>query len=172
MKTQASTVTRQFTGHRIEVDTSLSFEEVRKRVGELLGHTSIPEINAVTQSATNPADYSREIEKRFVGKSGFMLFGEINHGPWIEVFGIHRKVLRFILGNPLIAITMIQHDLNAGLFVPVELLLTDRADGSGSHLIYVLPSSLIAIDDNPQLLAAAKALDDKLEALIMLLTKN
>jgi Domain of unknown function DUF302 len=167
MKAPTSTITREFTGQRIQVDTSLSFDEVRGRLGDLLGHASIPEINAIAQSAKNSTDYSLEVEKRFVGKSGFMFFAEINHGPWIGIFGIHRKVLRLILGNPLIAITMIRHDINASLFAPVELLLTDHSDGNGSSLIYVRPSSLIVIDHNPDLLAAAKVLDDKLEALIM-----
>jgi uncharacterized protein (DUF302 family) len=166
MKTGSSTVTREFTGQRIQVDTLLSFEEVRSRLGNLLGHTSIPEINALAKAARSETDYVREVEKRFVGKSGFILFSEIDHSTWIGAFGIHRKALRLIFGNPLIAITMIRHDLNAGLFVPIELLLTDKADGNGSCLVYVRPSSLIAIDKNPDLLAAAKALDDKLETLI------
>ncbi len=167
MKVQSSTVTREFKGQRIQVDTSLSFADVRDRLGELLGHTSIPEINALAQTAKNQTDYTREIEKRFVGKSGFMLFAEINHGPWIKVFGINRKVLRLILGNPLIAITMIRHDVKAGLFVPVELLLTDQPGGTGASLTYVRPSSLIEVEENFELLTAAKALDDKLEALVM-----
>ena len=36
-----------------------------------------------------------------------MLFGLFNHGGWITKAGIDRKVLRVILGNPLIAITML-----------------------------------------------------------------
>ncbi len=55
---------------------------------------------------------------------------------------------------------------------PVELLLTDHRDGNGSSLIYVRPSSLIVIDNNADLLAAAKVLDDKLEALIMHATNS
>jgi uncharacterized protein (DUF302 family) len=147
------------------VDTNLSFDDVRGRLENLLGHTSVSEINVIAESAKNAVDYSREIEKRFVGKSGFMLFAEINHSPWISIFGIKRKDLRLILGNPLIAITMIRHDIKAGLFVPVELLLTDHEDGKGSSLTYLRPSSLIVIDNNPELLAAAKVLDSKLEAL-------
>jgi uncharacterized protein (DUF302 family) len=172
MKASSSTITREFTGQRIQVDTSLSFDDVRARLADLLGHTSIPEINAIAQSAKSETAYSREVEKRFIGKSGFMLLAEINHGCWIRIFGIHRKVLRLILGNPLIAITMIRHDINAALFVPMELLLTDHCDGNGSSLIYVRPSSLIVIDNNPDLLAAAKVLDDKLEALIMHATNS
>ncbi len=61
---------------------------------------------------------------------------------------------------------MLRHDIAAGLFVPVELLLVDGADGDGASLFYVRPSSLIGIDGNPGLLAAAKALDAKVEALV------
>jgi hypothetical protein len=38
MRGQSSTVTRKFTGDRIQVDTCLSFDEVRMRLGDLLGH--------------------------------------------------------------------------------------------------------------------------------------
>jgi uncharacterized protein (DUF302 family) len=34
-----------------------------------------------------------------------------------------------IIGNPTIAITMLRHDLTAGLFVPVELILVEEHDG-------------------------------------------
>jgi hypothetical protein len=40
--------------------------------------------------------------------SGFMLFNLIDHGAWIKKAGIDRKVVRVILGNPLIAITMLR----------------------------------------------------------------
>ncbi len=59
-----------------------------------------------------------------------------------------------------------RHDPTAGLFVPIELLFNESPDG-GCAVTYVVPSSLIAIDDNAPLLAAAKRLDDKLEALMV-----
>ena len=93
-----------------------------------------------------------------------MLFGSFNHGGWIAKTGIHRQVLRLVVGNPLIAITMIRHDVTAGLFAPVELLLTDEENGT-SALTYVVPSSLMVIEPNPPLLAAAQELDAKLAAL-------
>ena len=51
-----------------------------------------------------------------------------NHGGWIAKTGIHRKVLRLVIGNPLIAITMMRHDVTAGLFAPVELLSDRRRE--------------------------------------------
>ena len=75
-------------------------------------------------------------------------------------------VVRWIFGNPLIAITMLRHDYTAGLFVPVDLLLAEGDGGVGCNITYVLPSSLIAVEQNAPLLAAAQALDAKVEALV------
>jgi uncharacterized protein (DUF302 family) len=97
-----------------------------------------------------------------------MLFGVFDHGQWIAKTGIDRKVLRVIIGNPLIAITMIRHDVTAGLFAPVELLLIE--EDTGSSLIYVQPSSLMVTEPNPSLLAAARELDAKLGALAAAVT--
>ncbi len=93
-----------------------------------------------------------------------MLMHLIDHGEWLATAGINRKALRAILGNPLIAITMLRHDLTAGLFAPVELLILEE-DHNRSSLTYVKPSSLMVVDDNPPLRAAALALDEKLAAL-------
>ena len=58
-------------------------------------------------------------------------------------------VVRWILGNPLIAITMIRHDITAGLFAPVEILVTEKERGPGTTITYVRPSSLIFIEVTP-----------------------
>lgn len=67
---------------------------------------------------------------------------------------IRRKLVRWILGNPLIAITMMRHDVEAGLFAPVELLLRDHENDGGSTVVYDLSSSLTVIHENPPLLQA------------------
>ncbi len=95
-----------------------------------------------------------------------MLFAEIDHGRWIQKFGIKRRLLRWIIGNPLIAITMIQHDYTAGLFVPIDLLLAENDDGVGCNITYAVPSSLIMVERNPQLRSAAEVLDAKIENLV------
>ncbi len=101
-----------------------------------------------------------------VGTSGFMLFSEIDHGRWLPFYGLRRKLVRWILGNPLLAITMMRHDLEAGLYAPVELLLVENEGGDGSTVIYDLPSSLMATRENPPLLEAAAVLDAKLRDLV------
>ena len=152
-----------FTGKRIRQYTTLSFDDVLAKLRARVGEANLA--NVVGLPGTRE-EFEGKI-RQSVGDSGFMLFSEIDHGGWIEKYGIKRRLLRWIFGNPLIAITMLKHDYTAGLFVPIELLLAESDDGVGCNIVYVLPSSLIVIDaENRQLLAAAQALDAKLEALV------
>ena len=57
--------------------------------------------------------------------------------------------------------------ITAGLFAPVELLVTENIDRAGAKVTYVRPSSLMVVEDNPPLLAAAQALDEKLLDLVV-----
>jgi uncharacterized protein (DUF302 family) len=93
-----------------------------------------------------------------------MLFAVIDHGAWMAKVGSFRRSTRVVLGNPALAITMLKHDVNAGLFAPVEMLLTEEGSGESS-LMYVKPSSLMVVEQNDELLAAAQNLDEKLLAL-------
>jgi uncharacterized protein (DUF302 family) len=85
----------------------------------------------------------------------------------VPLFGVGDglKSKRVILGNPLIAITMLKHDLTAGLAVPLELLVLEKKEG-GVDLIYQLPSALIAgLNKDEELVSAAAEVDRKLEKL-------
>jgi uncharacterized protein (DUF302 family) len=166
MSDQVTKKDRVFEGVRLEVTTSAGFDVVLDRLRNSMGRTSIPEIVELAQKPISEVEYRRVIQERFAGKSGFMLFHEINHGGWLSKFGIHRRMVRWIFGNPLIAITMIRHDLTAGLFAPVEILVTETEDGRGTTITYVRPSSLMVMGNNPPLMQAAAELDKKLDELI------
>ena len=161
-----------FTGVRIEVVTSVGFDEVLDRLRTLMGRASPAEIVSLAQTPISEAEFVRTVEERLEGESGFMLFAEIDHGGWLAKFGIDRRTVRWILGNPLIAVTMIRHDITAGLFAPVEILVTEAEDGQGATVAYLRPSSLMVIGENPPLRVAATLLDAKFDALIARATKG
>lgn len=123
-----------------------------------MGTVTVGEIVALAKEQISEAEFTRQVEDRYLGESGFMLFAEIDHGAWLPKFGIKQGTVRMIIGNPLYAVTMIRHDITAGLFAPVELLVTEDIDRAGATVTYVRPSSLMVIDANPPLLAAAQAL--------------
>jgi uncharacterized protein (DUF302 family) len=151
-----------FDGVRLRFGSTKSYDGLVDAVLADIGALPVP-IDDIAKVYASWDSYEHEVQSH-VGPSGFMLFASLNHGGWIAKAGIHRKVLRLVIGNPLIAITMIRHDVTAGLFAPVELLLTEEENGT-SALTYVVPSSLMVVEPNPPLLAAAHELDAKLEAL-------
>lgn len=159
-----------FHGVRVHYDSAKSYDQLRAALLADIGEQPVP-LNDIATDAGDWESYRKRIESH-VGPSGFMLIGLIDHGAWITKAGIERRALRVILGNPLIAITMLRHDVTAGLFAPVELLLAE--EGSGSSLTYVKPSSLMVPErdpaPNPELLAAAEALDERLAALAVKVT--
>jgi uncharacterized protein (DUF302 family) len=159
----------RFDGVRVRYDSAKSYDELLAALLADIGEKPVP-INDVATSTGGWAEFQERVESH-VGPSGFMLFNLVDHGAWISKTGIDRKVLRVILGNPLIAITMLRHDVTAGLFAPVELLLTEEGEGRSS-LTYVKPSSLMVIEPNPELLSAAQELDAKLAALAAKVTNG
>src|SRR5262249_32793519 len=104
-----------------------SFEEVPQTL-----HQAVP--TAITPDQTPAAmmkaggvslESFEKVVRSQTKQSGFMLFAEFDYHQWLGLYGIQRKLARWILGNPVIAITMIRHDLEAALFAPVELLLVE-----------------------------------------------
>jgi len=62
---------------------------------------------------------------------------------------------------------MLQHDLKAGLAVPVELLVRELEGGRGTEVSWQVPSTLVCGENgDAKLVEAAKVLDGKLEELI------
>jgi len=157
-----------FTGVRMRFDSTRNFASLVDALLADVGRQPVP-IEAIAERHDDWASYEREVQDH-VGPHGFMLFASFDHGGWIKKAGIDRQVLRVIVGNPLIAITMLRHDVTAGLFAPVELLLTEE-DGDRSALTYVRPSSLMVVESNPPLLEAAVALDTKLASLAASITE-
>ncbi|MFY0583997.1 DUF302 domain-containing protein [Cystobacter fuscus] len=78
--------------------------------------------------------------------------------------GQKARARMYVIGNPLIARTMLRHDVAMGLHVPVRVLIHEHRDGK-CHLGYDVPSSLMARLGNEELLVAARKLDDKLALL-------
>jgi uncharacterized protein (DUF302 family) len=101
------------------------------------------------------------------GPSGFMRFLDIDHGVWMARIGLTARCKLYILGNPLIARTMLEHDIGVGLNVPVRAIIYEDPKTKKTRLAYDLPSSLMARLGNQQVTAAARRLDEKLASLAM-----
>jgi len=74
------------------------------------------------------------------------------------------KIMRLVLGNPLIMKEMAKHVLDAGSYAPVTVLVDERADGV--HLSYDRMASLLAPYGNSEAMNVARDLDAKVENLL------
>jgi uncharacterized protein (DUF302 family) len=74
------------------------------------------------------------------------------------------KIIRFVIGNPLIMKEMVKHVPDAGSYAPVTVLVDERADGV--HLSYDRMASLLAPYGNHDALQVAENLDKKIEDLL------
>jgi len=156
---------RTFQAKRVRYDTRRAFEAVLADLRVAVGDATHGELAEAAGGSLGKDDFENRM-KKVTGDSDFMLFFELDHGAWLKAYGIRRKALRWVFGNPVIAHTMLRHDIASGLFAPVEMLLLENETSDGTIILYDLPSSLIAIDDNRPLLDAARVLDCKFAALI------
>jgi uncharacterized protein (DUF302 family) len=95
-----------------------------------------------------------------------MLFMQLDHGAIVrkETGRETPKMVRFIIGNPLIMKEMAKHVPDAGSYAPVTVLVDDRA--YGVHLSYDKMASLLAPYKNRDALEVARGLDRKIEDLL------
>jgi uncharacterized protein (DUF302 family) len=113
---------------------------------------------------TNP----RSVEERLkaaAGQEGLMLFDVQEHGKLLNIVGSPRKDKQYVLGNPLIAVTMTRHDIRAALYVPLRVLVYE-ADDRSTRIEFDQPSSLFGQFDNSDVTTVARSLDTKLANLI------
>ena len=148
---------------QITLATDRPFEQVVAAFEAQVGTLEQGGWSAISSAMTaDKADFARLVTPA-LGPSGFTRFLTIDHGDWLTKLGQPSKCIMYTLGNPLVAITMLEHDIEAGLDVPVRLAIYAHASGR-THLVYNRPSTLMgALDERVQ--AAALKLDAKLLAL-------
>src|SRR5260370_36205655 len=95
-----------------------------------------------------------------------MLFMQLDQGAVVRKEKGHEtpKMIRFIIGNPLIMKEMAKNVPDAGSYAPVTVLVDERADGV--HLSYDTMASFLAPYGNRDALEVARNLDKKIEHLL------
>jgi uncharacterized protein (DUF302 family) len=153
-----------FKVHHNEHVSSRSFDEVVSALESAVGSVEDTGFSALLASTKSAEEFESRV-KSCEGTSGFMRFLTTDHGAWLARIGLSAKARMYTIGNPLIARTMLEHDIAAGLNVPVRLMIHEDAASRTTRLAYDLPSSLMSGLQNEKVAAAAKKLDAKLIAL-------
>jgi uncharacterized protein (DUF302 family) len=150
---------------RIGFVSSESFDAVVESLKASVGRPDMAEFAAASKNARTFSELESSIQKG-LSKNGLMLFMELDHGAILrrESGKEAPKIVRLIIGNPLIMKEMAKHVPDAGSYAPVTVLVDERPDGV--HLSYDRMASLLAPYGNDKALAVARDLDSKIEKLL------
>lgn len=150
---------------RVSVVSSRPFEEIVRRLTATIGHPDMHTFHKAVAAATTVADLE-ELVHEAIGSSDLMEFIRFDAGEVLrkERGEQGRKILRLVVGNPLIMKEMAKTVPDAASYAPITILVDERADGV--HLSYDCMASLIAPYGSEPALAVATDLDAKIQSLL------
>ena len=151
---------QQITVDHVTFVTDRPFDAVVRAFEVQVGSLEKTGWSAIPASSSDQADFERRVRET-LGPSGFTRFLTIDHGEWVTMEGHPTRFVQYAAGNPLIAITMIQHHVEAGLDVPPRLAIYEHPDGR-TRLVFNTPSSLMSGLHNEAVHTAALKLDAKM----------
>jgi len=150
---------------RFTLSCSKPFDQVVAALNSAVGHPNMSEFWKSTHRTQSVAELQSTIE-RVLGRTGLMLFAEFDHGAIVRK-GTGRdtpRMIRFVIGNPLIMKEMAKRVPDAGSYAPITILIDERPDGvplSSDRM-----TSFLAPYQNAAALNVARELDAKVEALL------
>ena len=148
----------------VKYSPNLSFEDF---MANFEGQCGVHDVKAYQNLLADPEKKStaEKVIGGQAGPSGFMIFTTYDHGALLNIKGAPRKAKQYVVGNPLIAARMTEHDIRAALYAPLRVLVYEDADAK-LHVEYDLPSTLFGQFHNSHVDAVAKELDEKLASLV------
>ena len=156
---------RRFEIERFSVTSSMPFEAVVAALKDAVARLDLVEFAKASKHAGTFAEL-KEVIDRNLGKTGLMLFMELDHGAVLrkETELTKPKIVRLVIGNPLVMKEMAKHVPEAGSYAPVTVLVDERGDDV--RLSYDRMASLLAPYGNMDAIAVARDLDSKIESLL------
>ena len=151
---------------RFSLTSSRSFDEVLAAINGAIGHPEMDKFWSSTQRARTVGELEDSIRKA-LGRTGLMSFMQFDHGAIVRKATGRGKprMVRLVIGNPLIMQEMAKRVPDAGSYAPVTVLVDERSDGV--HLSYDRMASFLAPYGNSEALSVARNLDKKVEALLL-----
>ena len=155
----------KFEVERFSLVSSRSFGEITTALEAVIAHPDVAGMFAAAHASQSLADMEGAIEKA-IGVPGLMLFFKFDHGEIVRKGSDHEtpRIVRYLIGNPLIMRKMARHVPDAGSYAPVTVLVDERTDGV--HLSFDRMASFLAPYGSPEALKVAQDLDAKVEALL------
>jgi len=147
---------------RLSIVSLKPFEEVVHKIRSLIGHPDMTTFHDSVTSAKTPEELEKLVRKSTVNDA--MEFIQFDPGEILRKEGKDSKIIRLLVGNPLIMKEMAKETPDAAAYAPVTILIDEREDGV--HLSYDLMESLLEPYGSKDASMLARDLDGKIETLL------
>ena len=154
---QAMTATTVPVLHR-SMAIDAGFERFTSALEKILGHFP----SGVQEDIIKNPQLAEQRLKAAEGAQGLMIFSVFDHGAALNMVGARLNAKQYLIGNPLTAIQMTQHDIRAALYAPLRVLVYGQGDGY-TIVEYDQPSSQFGQFGQLDVTQVARTLDEKLE---------
>ena len=94
------------------------------------------------------------------------IFANRNHGALLAIAGLNRQAIQYDIGNPLTASLMTRHNVSAGLYAPIRVLLRESSEGEVAFE-YDRPLSTFGQFADEKIDVVARKLDENLENVLL-----
>jgi uncharacterized protein (DUF302 family) len=150
---------------RFSLTSSRPFDAIVATLKSAVGQPDMAEFFKATRAANSFPDLERVVQSG-LGRTDLMLFAEFDLGAILrrETGSNAPKVMRFVVGNPLIMKEMVKHVPDAGSYAPVTILVDERLDGV--HVSYDKMESYLLPYGSSEALTIAHNLDTKIITLL------
>ena|ERR1044072_7742699 len=150
---------------RISIVSHRPFNEVVQRLSNAVGHPDMKAFHKGIMEAENVAALEQLVQNA-TGAGELMEFYRFDSGEVLSKGQGSQKIklMRFLIGNPVIMSRMARTVPDAAAYAPVTILIHEREDGV--YLSYDLMESLLTGYGSSSALEVARDLDVKIEQLL------
>ncbi|MBX5473166.1 MAG: DUF302 domain-containing protein [Acetobacteraceae bacterium] len=143
----------------LTIRSKKAFEEVKSKL-----ETLVPRIDDGIFTLLRYGEVERAL-RELEASPPLMIFGSRNHGALLAVAGLQRRSVQYDIGNPLTASMMTRHQISAGLYAPVRVLLREAAEGDVAFE-FDRPLSLFGQFQDGDVDPVARQLDENLRSVL------
>jgi uncharacterized protein (DUF302 family) len=166
MNYRAMKQTTQITIEHIVVAADRSYDQVIAALEAQLGLRADWDKIAREAITTNASwEQAVQIVEQQLGTSGFTIFSKLDQGALLTLGGKPTRAVQYALGNPLLAIQMIEHAPEVALYAPLRLAVYENRAGK-AFVAYERFTSQLAQYPNPEIAPVAQLVEEKLEELV------
>ena len=158
--------TTRITIEHIVEASNRSYDQVKASLESRLGVLGNTDelVRQVSEAHASWEQITQAIEQR-LGTMCFSIFSNAEQGRLLSLAGKPRRVVQYAIGNPLLAIQMIEHVPEIALYAPLRLAVYEGEDGK-TFIAYDRFSSLLTQYQRTEISPIAKLVEQKLEELV------